>query len=105
MTDAYSAMKNLVPCFLADELPEELFIRDDDAGLALKVSDATFVWESSTPPTSEKGGKGKAGKKAQKEQEAKGEKEAVAADEPSRVENVNLDVPRGQLLCVVGSVG
>ncbi|GEM08785.1 ABC transporter [Rhodotorula toruloides] len=105
MTDAYSAMKNLVPCFMADELPEELFVRDDKADLALQVKDATFVWESSAPPSTEKAGKGKGGKKAKKEREAKSEKGAIGTDEPSRVVDINLEVPRGQLLCVVGSVG
>lgn len=105
MTDAYSAMKNLVPCFMADELPEELFVRDDEADVALQVKDATFVWESSAPPSSEKVGKGKGGKKAKKGEEVKSEKGTGAADEPSKVEDINLEVPRGQLLCVVGSVG
>ncbi|BGP33345.1 hypothetical protein JCM10296v2_005143 [Rhodotorula toruloides] len=105
MTDAYSAMQNLVPCFMADELPEELFVRDDEADLALQVKDATFVWESSAPPSSEKAGKGKGGKKVKKAQEAADEKGAAVPDEPSKVEDINLEIPRGQLLCVVGSVG
>lgn len=103
MTDALSALTNLVPVFVAEELPEKLFEVDENAELALEVRDATFGWETSPPPASgAKGSKGKSGKKASK---------AVAAemtekdDSPSRLEDINLRVPRGQLLCIVGSVG
>jgi hypothetical protein len=103
MTDALSALTNLVPVFVAEELPEKLFEIDENAELALEVRDATFEWETSPPPASgAKGSKGKSGKKAPQVVAAEtSEKE----DSPSRLEDINLRVPRGQLLCIVGSVG
>ncbi|KWU44771.1 ABC transporter [Rhodotorula sp. JG-1b] len=103
MTDALSALTNLVPVFVAEELPEKLFEIDEKAELALEVRDATFEWETSPPPASgAKGRKPKSGKKASKVVAA----EKTEKDEsPSRLEDINLRVPRGQLLCIVGSVG
>ncbi|GAA5990991.1 hypothetical protein JCM10908_006490 [Rhodotorula pacifica] len=104
MVDASSALQNLVPAFVAEELPEKLFEIDEKAELALEVRDATFEWETSPPPAlGGKGAKGKGGKKAAKLDMQ--EKPAGKDDPPSRVEDVNLRVPRGQLLCIVGSVG
>ncbi|BGP49528.1 hypothetical protein JCM10450v2_005420 [Rhodotorula kratochvilovae] len=100
MTDAYSALKSLVPVFTADELPEQLYILDEDAKLALEVKDADFEWESSAPPSADAGGKGK-GKGGSNEELELDEK----VDPPSRLEGINLEVPKGQLLCIVGSVG
>ncbi|GAA5860817.1 hypothetical protein JCM3774_003151 [Rhodotorula dairenensis] len=103
-TDAYSALKNLVPVFVAEELPEKLFEIDEQAKFALEVRDATFGWETSPPPAvSGKGSKGKFGKKATKATTPS--KTSEKEDPPSRVEDINLRVARGQLLCVVGSVG
>ena len=103
MTDALSALTNLVPVFVAEELPEKLFEIDEKAELALEVRDATFEWETSPPPASgAKGRKPKSGKKASKVVAA----EKTEKDEsPSRLEDITLRVPRGQLLCIVGSVG
>lgn len=103
MTDALSALTNLVPVFVAEELPEKLFEIDENAELALEVRDATFEWETSPPPASgAKGSKGKTGKKASK---AAVVEKTEKDDSPSRLEDINLRVPRGQLLCIVGSVG
>ncbi|GJN90211.1 hypothetical protein Rhopal_003210-T1 [Rhodotorula paludigena] len=111
MTDAYSALKSLVPVFTSEELPEQLYILDESSDLALKVNHADFVWESSKPPSTDadkgskggKGGKGKAGK-VDKAEKSLGEKK-LEEDPPSRLEDIDLEVPKGQLLCIVGSVG
>ncbi|GAA5874651.1 hypothetical protein JCM8547_003948 [Rhodosporidiobolus lusitaniae] len=107
-TDAYSAMKNLVPVFTADEVPENPFDVDENADFAVKVDKASFVWESgATPDDWQEGGKGKrkGGKKEKKavEKEKLGEEKKV--EKPSELLDIELEVPRGQLLCVVGSIG
>lgn len=104
MVDAASALKNLVPVFVAEELPEKLFEIDEQADLALEVRDATFEWETSPPPTAAgKRSKGNQGKKVSTS--TKPDQTSQKEDPPSRIEDINLRVPRGQLLCVVGSVG
>ncbi|CEQ41587.1 SPOSA6832_03323, partial [Sporobolomyces salmonicolor] len=99
ITDAYSACKRLTPVFLADELPEQPIVIVEDAKLAVHVKDADFVWESSAPPTQ---GKGKKGKKGEKADQAESKEDDA---QPSGLYDISLEVPRGSLVCVVGSVG
>ncbi|GAA5962545.1 hypothetical protein JCM21900_003672 [Sporobolomyces salmonicolor] len=99
ITDAYSACKRLTPVFLADELPEQPIVIVEDAKLAVHVKDADFMWESSAPPTQ---GKGKKGKKGEKADQAESKEDD---EQPSGLYDISLEVPRGSLVCVVGSVG
>ncbi|GAA5846361.1 hypothetical protein JCM9279_001345 [Rhodotorula babjevae] len=100
--DAHVALQALVPVFTADELPEQLFLTDDTSKLALKVEDADFEWETSAPPALDVASKGKGAKKEKKKDE---EKVVEKVDLPSRLEGINLEVPKGHLTCIVGSVG
>ena len=105
--DAHVALQALVPVFTADELPEQLYLLDADSKLALKVEDADFEWETSAPPAVDVA-KGKGAKKDKKKDEEKvGEKagQVEKVDSPSRLEGINLEVPKGHLTCIVGSVG
>lgn len=99
ITDAYSALERLMPVFLAEELPP-IFERDDHAKYALAVEDASFEWESGSPPSEG------IEKKSKKRESAKNDV-AAAEDEkpPSKVENINLRLERGELLCICGPVG
>lgn len=101
MTDAYSAMKNLVPVFTAAELPEKLFEIDESAEFALEITDASFEWETSPPLPSDT----KPGKRTKNAASSAAQEKAETQGPPSRIEDINLKVPRKQLLCVVGSVG
>ncbi|BGP17639.1 hypothetical protein JCM10213_001291 [Rhodosporidiobolus nylandii] len=106
--DAWSAMNQLLPVFLADELPEERFVVDKDAEVAIKVDQASFEWESSAPPAGGTG-PGKKGKKekkpkAKKDDGSESEKPAVK-ERPSELLDIDFEVKRGELCCVVGSVG
>ncbi|GAA5898535.1 hypothetical protein JCM6882_007809 [Rhodosporidiobolus microsporus] len=103
--DAYSAMKNLVPVYTAEELPEEPIAVNEGADYAVKVEKADFVWESATPPSD---GKGKKGKKGGKKDGEKGEKDPEkegAPDKPSELLGIDFTIPRGSLVAIVGSVG
>ncbi|GAA5907850.1 hypothetical protein JCM8208_001962 [Rhodotorula glutinis] len=106
-TDAYQALKALVPVFTADELPEQLFLVDAESKLALKVEDADFEWETSAPPVVDVGKAKGANKDKNKDEEKVGEKAGLVekVDLPSRLEGINLEVPKGHLTCIVGSVG
>lgn len=73
--------------------------------VAVKVEKAIFEWEESAPQETIGGGKNhKKGKTREKKSEAKdGEKKSDAT--PFRVRDVDLEIPRGQLVAVVGPVG
>jgi len=102
ITDAYSACKRLVPVFLADELPEQSIQIVEETKFALEVKNASFEWESSAPIHNK-------GKKARSKEEAaaaeKSRSEEKEEEKPSRLDDISLQVPKGALVCVVGSVG
>ncbi|GAA5825076.1 hypothetical protein JCM11251_006090 [Rhodosporidiobolus azoricus] len=106
--DAYSAMKNLVPVYMAEELPENPIQVVEDAEHAVTVDKASFVWETAAPPDDGKGKKGRKGKEGEKEKERKegeqGEKDGTA-DKPSELFDIDFEIPRGSLVAIVGSVG
>lgn len=100
ITDAYSACKRLVPVFLADELPEQSIQIVEETKFALEVKNASFEWESSAPLNV-------TGKKdtSKNEAEAADKGELDEQEKPSRLGDISLQVPKGALVCVVGSVG
>ncbi|KAF7319425.1 ABC protein [Mycena chlorophos] len=78
---------------------------DESMSDALVVNDCSWVWEG-PPPVNDKGGKGskgKGGKKPAKDVE----KDSALPDgyEPFRIDNLNMRVPRGSLVAIVGRVG
>lgn len=84
--------------FLSETLATT-FVVDDKLDHAVIVKDASFVWEkSSSSLDSSKGSK----------RSRRADASITVAEEqtePSGIYDINLVVPRGQLLCVVGSVG
>ncbi|GAA6015718.1 hypothetical protein JCM10207_008773 [Rhodosporidiobolus poonsookiae] len=104
--DAYSALKNLIPVYTAEELPEDRVHVEDDLPVAIKVEQASFVWETAEPPASGGGRDKKGGKKAEgRKDKGAEEKKEGKEEKPSELLDINLEVARGELLCVVGSVG
>ncbi|GAA5961345.1 hypothetical protein JCM3765_004381 [Sporobolomyces pararoseus] len=89
ITDAASACKRLVPVFLAEDLPEKAIEIIEDNKYALVVKNASFEWEGST--------KADTGKIERNDK--------VEEEKPFRLENISLAVPKGNLVCVVGTVG
>lgn len=93
ITDAASACKRLVPVFLAEDLPEKAIEIIKDNKYALEVKQASFEWERGSQNETQQI------KKNEKEEEKK------LQEKPFRLENISLAVPKGSLLCVVGTVG
>ena len=117
-TDAANAVKRLQALYEAEVQVEH---KQTDANLpvAVRVEHADFTWDAPPPDTSNakpgKPGKSKDGKKAK---DKKGPGSAGAAkDTPTsgsqtpaeerifKLNDINLDIPRGQLVAVVGAVG
>ncbi|KAI5476304.1 ABC transporter [Pseudohyphozyma bogoriensis] len=93
--DAKNALDRLVDVFTCETL-EEHFLVDPEAKDAIVIDKANFTWESATPPD--------AGKKKGKKAEAAAKVDDVAAA-PSRLEDISLSVPEGELWIVCGPVG
>ncbi|KAK4055919.1 hypothetical protein OIO90_003176 [Microbotryomycetes sp. JL221] len=103
ITDAHSALQRLLPVFLSEKLPDTFKI-DPECKLAIHATDCDFTWETSASPSVEPDSKrSKSAKKVASK--VNDEKVAVNDTAPSKLSGINLAVPRGQLLCVVGSVG
>ncbi|KAI9339972.1 P-loop containing nucleoside triphosphate hydrolase protein [Obelidium mucronatum] len=102
---------------MAPELEDQPPI-DPKAEFAVSLKNGEFVWEPSIPPAVEKAAPAKSkkwGKKETKpavlETETSAstlvEEEILVAPEPARphLRNINLDVPKGSLVAIVGAVG
>ena len=100
--DAYNAVTRLRDVFTAEIKTEDLVI-DPDLPSAVEVSDASFTWD--TPPPEVETGK-KARAKAKKAAKSKDIQDADAAREkPFEVTGIDLKIPRGSLVAIVGPVG
>ncbi|KAI8928981.1 hypothetical protein BC831DRAFT_45566 [Entophlyctis helioformis] len=116
------ALQRMGELMLAKELdaqPEMV----EDADFALKVENGEFMWDSSPPPAPPAAKTGKKGKKAAKKaaMEAKKSNETTltrtgssdsglaGSNKPKdagwTLRNINLTIPRGKLVAVVGTVG
>ncbi len=107
ITDAYSALQRLTPVFVAEELPVT-FIVDAEEKLALVAKGASFEWEAGVPDEDAgKGGKGKGDKRKKEHNKDQDEKDSAAAadDAPASLTGIDVAVPRGSLVAIVGPVG
>lgn len=94
-TDAQNALERLKDLFHAELMDGEPFAVNPALEPALLVEDATFEWEESL------------GNREMIEDAKVTEKAAAIAQAgaPFQVRDINMSVPRGSLVAVVGSVG
>ncbi|OTB16899.1 hypothetical protein K445DRAFT_10446 [Daldinia sp. EC12] len=118
--DAWSSLKRIETFLLSEEQEEDVIVKPDGKN-AIEMHDASFTWER-TPTQESDGGekKGKNGppqkhtKKAQKASNTAGALEESAEDtsstlveerEPFKLQGLNLEIGRDELVAVIGSVG
>lgn len=117
IADAANAIGRLYGVFEA-ELLEKTHTVDESIGYALEVKGASFTWDS--PPPAEEGkhgkkhGHGKKNKIKSKPEAPASDKQGATDSEDKgkndeervfNINNVNLTIPRGQLVAIVGPVG
>ncbi|KAH8112628.1 ABC protein [Phellopilus nigrolimitatus] len=109
IADAKSALTRLQKVFHAELRTEAALAIDPYLDVALRVEDATFEWEESAPQES-------LGNTQKKEKTGKEPKEKFGVLEepedkktepsaPFQMRDVNLVIPRGQLVAIVGPIG
>ncbi|GLB40491.1 putative transporter [Lyophyllum shimeji] len=112
IADAANATSRLYGVFEAELLTESLVI-DPALDVAIKVDHASFTWDSPPPDTSP-GASGKRkgrdaklakAKKDQAMQEKEKEKEKSDEENVFRMKDLDMRVPRGKLVAIVGAVG
>jgi ABC-type bacteriocin/lantibiotic exporter with double-glycine peptidase domain len=114
IADAANAIKRLRDVFEA-ELITETQIHDPSLPVAIEMKDASFTWDSPPPDTTSDKKKRKRASKNGKHGSHKQEVASGDAADPStsekkeekvfNLEKINLEVPRGMLLAIVGPVG
>lgn len=115
IADGQSAVERLYDVFVA-EILTDIKVVDEDLDVAVRVEKATFQWDGVLPDEQAKT-KGKSGKHIAK---LTGSNKVDTISGPAgvatnvteipperlfRLENIDLDIPRGKLTAIVGPVG
>ena len=103
IADARNAIDRLQECFTA-ELISETFEQDPELKYALEVENASYTWDS-PPPDEGKEQKGKKGRRSTSKPEPNSGPKEIKEENLFKLKQIDLKVPRGQLLAIVGAVG
>lgn len=109
IADAATACKRLYEVFEA-ETSDRTLVFDKDLDVAVRIDGADFTWDS--PPPKPEDPKVISDRRGMHNR-MKGKSESTAQPTPQSVdeanifklEGVNIEIPRGQLVAIVGSVG
>ena len=107
ITDAKNAVDRLYECFTAELISETLVV-DPELNYAVEIDNASFTWDG-PPPDQNKGKEDNGKKKRLSDTHSKSEPESepkeVKKEIQFKLEHIDLRVPRGQLVAIVGAVG
>ncbi|KAG2040579.1 P-loop containing nucleoside triphosphate hydrolase protein [Suillus americanus] len=108
ITDAATACSRLQAVFEAETLDETL-ITNDGMDVAVRAEGASFTWDSPPPLLEDPRKKGKGDEMGMKigEQKLPSVHLPAPADDGNifKITGINLEIPRGQLVAIVGAVG
>ncbi|KAI0283629.1 ABC transporter [Russula aff. rugulosa BPL654] len=104
IVDARNAIGRLQECFTA-ELISETFEQDPKLKYALEVENANFVWDSPPPDESKEQNGMKEDRRRTSKPEPTSEPKEVKEETLFDLKQIDFNVPRGQLLAIVGAVG
>lgn len=107
ISDAKSAITRLEAVFHSELLSGDTLIVDNDLDVALRVEHATFEWEESVQQETLGGkeDKDKLAKEFAEKLKELEEERKVEKTPPFKFKDVDLVIPRGQLVGFVGPVG
>ncbi|KAG2035930.1 ABC transporter [Suillus americanus] len=108
IADAATACGRLLVVFEAETLDETL-VTNSDMNVAVRAEGASFTWDSPPPRPEDPKKKGKGSKMGMK----MGKRKLPSTPLPAPVDNgsifkitgIDLEIPRGQLVAIVGAVG
>ncbi|KAI6039823.1 ABC transporter [Pisolithus marmoratus] len=107
ISDAAAACERLYDIFVA-ETSDETLIHNRELDVALRVKSASFSWDSPPPQPEDpkKGGGGKRVKPDEKDtSEPFSQRKLVDTANVFQIRDVDLEIPRGQLVAIVGAFG
>lgn len=104
-SDAQNALERLKHVFYAELMGEEPLLVDPAQEFALVVEDTTFGWEEIAKDKDHSKMKGKHDALEKGSDRAKEKSALLDADAPFQLQGLNMRIPRGKLVAVVGPVG
>jgi ABC-type multidrug transport system fused ATPase/permease subunit len=106
ITDARNAIGRLQECFTA-ELISETLVQDPELKNAVEIDSASFTWDGPPPDLKDKEDKGKNKRRSNPSPGPVplSESEEVKEEVLFNLKHIDLRVPRGQLVAIVGAVG
>lgn len=103
IADAASAVERLYDVFVAEIITDVRNI-DPDLDAALRIDNATFIWDGSQPEDqSTEKPKSRAERTKAKKREAS--PKPVPPEQAYKLQDINITIPRGQLIAIVGAIG
>jgi ABC-type multidrug transport system fused ATPase/permease subunit len=101
IADAASAVERLYDVFVAEVITEVRAI-DPDLDVALRVDNATFIWDGAQP---EEQATEKTKQTGPRKKTEDVKPQIIPPELAYRLQDVNLVIPRGQLCAIVGAIG
>ncbi|QYT05697.1 MRP-type ABC transporter [Trichoderma simmonsii] len=111
--DAWSSLQRIEQFLLEEEQEEDVTLKPEGEH-AIELIDASFTWERTPTKEAEKGPAGKDKKHAKKPEVPKETAQAASGDdsstlveerEPFKLQDLNLQAGRNELIAVIGTVG
>lgn len=106
IADAANATERLYDTFMAELLTEHQ-VTDKNIDVAVRVENASFMWDT-PPPEVENAKKKKESKESKRDKPSSDNSSQAKGLKPEKafqMKNINLDIPRGSLVAFVGPVG
>jgi ABC-type multidrug transport system fused ATPase/permease subunit len=110
VTDAWSSLSRIQEFLLSEEREDEAVLKPDGLN-AVEMADAAFTWERTPTQDNE----GTVGGEAKAKKEAKDTKRPGSSDEdastlveerePFKLQDINFEIGRNELVAIIGSVG
>ncbi|KKP01333.1 ABC transporter [Trichoderma harzianum] len=111
--DAWSSLQRIEQFLLEEEQEEDVTLKPEGEH-AIELIDASFTWERTPTKEADKGATGKDKKHAKKSEAPKETAQAASGDdsstlveerEPFKLQDLNLQAGRNELIAVIGTVG
>lgn len=111
--DAWSSLQRIEQFLLEEEQEEDVTLKPEGEH-AIELIDASFTWERTPTKEADKGAAGKDKKHAKKPEVPKETAQAASGDdsstlveerEPFKLQDLNLQAGRNELIAVIGTVG
>lgn len=109
VTDAWSSLARIQEFLLSEEREDEATLKPDGPN-AVEMHDAAFTWER-TPTQDTEGTIGGPGEKKEKDKNNSDRKSAEDAStlveerEPFKLQDINFEIGRNELVAIIGTVG